>query len=93
MSRLSVEVILRKLLRALFHAPRPADLPRFTAIQEDGAEQQTLVMSYGGYQERVLLDDTERERLAYGDWHGWEEWIARIPAWHAFYDRREKRGL
>jgi hypothetical protein len=59
--------------------PGQADMPCFTAVQDDGTEEQTLVMSYGSYQERVLLTDAERERLAYGDWQGWPEWIAQIP--------------
>jgi hypothetical protein len=50
-------------------------------MHDDGAEQQTLVLSYGSYQERIVLTEPERERLAYGDWRGWEEWIARIPAY------------
>ena len=54
-----------------------ADLPCFTAVEDDGAEEQTLVMQYGGYQERVLLTDEARERLAYGEWKGWEKWVER----------------
>jgi hypothetical protein len=60
--------------------PGQTELPCFTAMHDDGAEQQTLVLSYGSYQERIVLTEPERERLAYGDWRGWEEWIARIPA-------------
>jgi hypothetical protein len=60
--------------------PGQADLPCFTAVYEDGTEEQSLTMSYGNHQETLLLSDAERERLAYGDWHGWPEWIARIPS-------------
>ena len=45
--------------------------------QDDGAEEQTLVMRHGGYQESVLLTDQTRERLAYGEWKGWEDWVER----------------
>jgi hypothetical protein len=58
--------------------PGQADLPCFTAVQDDGMEEQTLIMSHGSHQERILLTEAERERLAYGDWHGWSEWVARL---------------
>jgi hypothetical protein len=35
-------------------------------------------MQYGGYQESVLLTDAARERLAYGEWKGWDEWVERV---------------
>jgi hypothetical protein len=28
----------------------------------------------------VLLTDEARERLAYGEWKGWEEWVERVEA-------------
>ena len=56
-----------------------ADLPCFTAVQDDGADEQTLIMSHGSHHERILLTDAERERLAYGGWQGWPEWIVQIP--------------
>ena len=37
------------------------DLPCFTAVDDDGAIEQTLIMRYGGYQQRVLLTGEERE--------------------------------
>jgi hypothetical protein len=55
------------------------DLPCFTAVDDDGAEEQTLIMRYGSYEQRVLLSDQERERLAYGDWKGWREFVAGLP--------------
>ena len=58
--------------------PGQTDLPCFTAVYDDGAEEQSLTMSYGNHQEHLLLSDAERERLAYGGWQGWPEWVARI---------------
>jgi hypothetical protein len=63
--------------RFLMH-PGQIDLPCFTAVEDDGAEEQTLTMQYGSHQEILLLTNAERERLAYGDWHGWPEWIASM---------------
>jgi hypothetical protein len=63
--------------------PGQADLPCFTAVQDDGAEEQTLIMSHGSHEERILLTHAERERLAYGDWHGWLEWTARLTVMEA----------
>jgi hypothetical protein len=57
-----------------------ADLPCFVAVEDDGAAEQTLVMQHGGYQESLLLTDETRERLAYGEWKGWEEWVERAEA-------------
>jgi hypothetical protein len=54
-----------------------ADLPCFAAVEDDGTDEQTLVMRHGSYQESVLLTDETRERLAYGEWKGWEEWVER----------------
>jgi hypothetical protein len=52
-----------------------AELPCFTAIEDDGAELQTLVMRRGERQESTLLTDEARERLAYGEWKGWVAWV------------------
>ena len=51
-----------------------AELPCFTAVEDDGAELQTLVMRRGERQEITLLTDDARERLAYGEWKGWIAW-------------------
>ena len=55
-----------------------ANLPCLSAVEDDGAADQTLVMQYGDYQESVLLTDETRERLAYGEWKGWEEWVEQV---------------
>jgi hypothetical protein len=55
------------------------DLPCFTAVEDDGAAEQTLIMRYGGHEQSVLLTDEERERLAYGEWKGWTEFVAQLP--------------
>jgi hypothetical protein len=57
-----------------------ADLPCIAAVADDGAEQHTLIMRYGTYREDILLTDEVRERLAYGEWKGWEEWVERAEA-------------
>jgi len=64
--------------RFLMHGCNP-DLPCITDVKDDGAEEKTLVMRYGAYEERILLTDEERERLAYGDWKGWTEFVAQLP--------------
>jgi uncharacterized protein YndB with AHSA1/START domain len=50
------------------------------AVEDDGAEEQTLIMRSGRHEQRVLLTDRERERLAYGDWKGWTEYVAQLAA-------------
>jgi hypothetical protein len=54
-----------------------ADLPCITAVKDNGAELQTLEMRLGERREITLLTDDERERLAYGGWKGWVEWVER----------------
>jgi hypothetical protein len=57
---------------------RGTDLPCITAVAEDGAEEQTLLMRYGAHEQTTLLTDAERERLAYGGWKGWVEWVEQL---------------
>ncbi|MFL5801640.1 MAG: hypothetical protein ACJ8CR_07840 [Roseiflexaceae bacterium] len=56
------------------------DLPCISDVQDDGAEEQTLIFQYGSYQQAVLLTDEERERLAYGDWKGWTEFVEQVTS-------------
>jgi hypothetical protein len=55
------------------------NLPCMAAVEDDGAEEQTLIMRYGGHEQRLLLTDAERERLAYGDWKGWQAYVDQLP--------------
>lgn len=55
------------------------DLACITAVEDDAAAEKTLVMQYGSHEQVVQLTDEERERLAYGDWHGWAAYIEQIP--------------
>jgi hypothetical protein len=53
------------------------ELACFTKVEDDGAELQTIVMQRGEHQEIKLLTDEARERLAYGEWKGWVDWVEK----------------
>jgi hypothetical protein len=55
-----------------------AEIACIAALHNDGAGETTLVMRYGGHEDVTLLTDSERERLAYGDWHGWEVYVEQL---------------
>lgn len=59
-----------------------ADLPCMTQVEDDGAATKTLVMQVGPFAEAFLLTDETRERLAYGEWRGWVDYVARVQAAH-----------
>jgi hypothetical protein len=63
----------------LAHGARP-DLPCITAVEDDGADRTALVLLYAGHQEIIELTDERREQLAFGDWKGWVEYVARLSA-------------
>jgi hypothetical protein len=64
--------------RFLTHNGSP-DLPCFTDVQDDGADETTLTMRHGGYEKAIQLTDEEREWLAYGGWKGWKEFVENLP--------------
>jgi hypothetical protein len=55
-----------------------AELACIAAVRDDGAAATTLTMRYGGHEQAIQLTDDERERLAYGGWHGWEAYVEQL---------------
>lgn len=55
------------------------DLACITAVEAHQREEKTLIMQYGNYQQAILLSDAERERLAYGSWKGWHQFVEELP--------------
>lgn len=65
--------------RFLLRGAEP-NLACITAVEEDQSEEKTLIMQYGNYEQAVLLSAEERERLAYGGWQGWHQFVEELPA-------------
>jgi hypothetical protein len=55
-----------------------SELACMVAAHDDGAEETTLVMRYGKHEQVIMLTDAARERLAYGEWRGWEAYVEQI---------------
>jgi hypothetical protein len=58
----------------LLHGCTP-DRPCITDVVDDGAEQTTLVLRYGGRQQEIAITEENREALAYGGWQGWVRFV------------------
>jgi hypothetical protein len=62
----------------LLHGCTP-DRPCITGVADDGKDETTLVLRYGGQHKVVTITDEQREALAYGGWPGWVQFVEELP--------------
>jgi hypothetical protein len=62
----------------LLHGCAP-DRACITNVVDDGNDETTLVLRYGGQQKVVTITDENREALAYGGWQGWVRFVEELP--------------
>jgi hypothetical protein len=63
----------------LLHGCAP-DRACITDVVDDGKDETTLELRYRNQQKVVTITDENREALAFGDWHGWVQFVEELPS-------------